>query len=503
MKKILLYNPQGDLIYWKKGNPPLPLLAISAILDKEGYDIKIFDYRQMEMALENIKGAICIGITCMTGYQICDGLAFARIAKGRYPDIPIVWGGRHPTLLPDDTVQNEFVDIVVRGQGELTFAELIRTIENSGDLSKVLGITYKDSGKVISNPDRPFEDVNNFPPLPYNLLDIEKHIARTRLGKRTIGYITSMGCPFHCGFCAEQSVFGRRWSALTAQRVIEDMRNLVKKYSVDSIILSDSNFFVSEKRVKDICEGIRDLHISWGQVNGRADTLVKYALSTWRIMQESGLQYILAGAESGLDECLEIIQKEATVNDTFEFTRIAKNYGVRIQFSLFIGAPGLEKKYSIEDELKSTLELIYQLHKINKDSEFLLFVYAPYPGTPLYEAAKQLGFKEPSKFEEWGHFDLNERHIPWVPDKYARLTWDLTYYLFFISGSLHRTIGNYPFPVKVFLLSALTPLYLLVLLRFKYRFFLFSFDVFSIKLFLKIKNRYQNIYNSKKRILVE
>lgn len=499
MKKILLYNPQGDLIYWKKGNPPLPLLAISAILDKEGYEIRIFDYREKEMALESIDGALCIGITCMTGYQIRDGLDFARMAKGRYPDIPFVWGGRHPTLLPLETAQNEFVDIVVRGQGEVTFTDLVKTIEAGGDLSSVLGITYKKADRVISNPDRPFEDVNNFPPLPYHLLDIEKHIARTRMGRRTIGYITSMGCPFHCGFCAEQSVFGRKWSALTAQRVIEDMRNLVRNYNVDSIILSDSNFFVNEKRVRDICEGIKDLYISWGQVNGRTDTLVRYSLETWRLMRESGLQYILTGAESGLDECLEIIQKEATVNDTFEFTRIAKNYGIRIQFSLFIGAPGLEKKYSVRDELKSTLELIYQLHKINKDSEFLLFVYAPYPGTPLYEVAKRLGFKEPFNFEEWGSFDLNERHIPWVPDKYARLTWDLTYYLFFISGSLHKTIANYPFIIKAFLLSAVMPFYFLVLLRFKYRFFLFPFDVYSIRLFLKIKNKYQNIYNSKNK----
>ena len=497
MKKIVLYNPQGDLIYWKKGNPPLPLLAISSILDRESYKIEIYDYRQKAEAIESAIQALCVGITCMTGYQIQDGLIFARMVKDRFPEIPIVWGGRHPTLLPAQTISNKFVDILVRGQGERTFTEVVKTLECGGDLSKVLGIVYKKEDKVIFNPERPFEDVNNFPPLPYHLLDIERHIARTRLGKRTIGYITSMGCPFHCGFCAEQSVFGRRWSALTVPRVIEDMRNLVMKYRVDSIVLSDSNFFVNEKRVRDICEGIKELRIAWGQVNGRTDTLVRYSPETWRIMQESGLQYILSGAESGLDECLEIIQKEANVQDTFEFTCIAKKYDVRIQFSFFIGAPSLERKYSVEDEFKSTLDMIYQLHKINKDSEFLLFLYAPYPGTPLYEVSKQLGFKEPSTFEEWGNFDLNERHIPWVSDKYARLNLDITYYLFFISGSLFRTISNYPVFIRVILTIMAAPVYFIVLLRFRYKLFAMPIDVQLIRIVLKAKNNIQEILGSK------
>ncbi|MDD4939653.1 MAG: radical SAM protein [Candidatus Omnitrophica bacterium] len=487
MKRIILYNPQADLIYWRKGNPPLPLLAVSSILDKEGYEIKILDYRSWDIA--DAEGALCAGITCMTGYQILDGLNFARKIRQKYPGIPIVWGGRHPTLLPEQTIENEFVDIVVRGQGERTFTELVKAIEAQEGLSGVQGITYKDpGGRIISNPERPFEDVNNFPPLPYHLLKMEEHIARTRMGKRTIGYITSMGCPFHCGFCAEESVFHRRWSGLTADRVVEDIRNLVDKYNVDSVILSDSNFFVNEKRVSDICEGIKGLGIAWGQVNGRTDTLSRYKPQTWRLMRESGLQYILTGAESGLEECLKVIKKEADTRDTLNFTRIAKDHGVRIQFSLFIGTPCPEKTFTVDQELESTLDLIYRLHRMNKDSEFLFFVYAPYPGSPLYEATKQLGFKEPEKFEEWGHFDLNEKHIPWVSDRQARFTWDISYYLFFISGSLHKTINNYPFIARVVLMIAALPFYAIVLFRFKHKFFAVPFEIIFIRLALKAQN---------------
>lgn len=493
MKKIVLYNPQADRIYWRKGHPPLPLMAISSFLTNEDYEIDIFDYRQKEETLRSAEDSICVGITSMTGHQIYDGLLVARRIKKEYPHVPIVWGGWHPTILPGETIKNEFVDIVVRGQGERTFTELVKVLEENGDLSKILGISYKESGNIISNPARPFEDVNNFPPLPYHLIDIERYVARTRLGKRTIGYITSQGCPFHCGFCAEQVVYGRRWSALKPQRVAAEMRHLVNKYRMDSIIVSDSNFFVDEQRVRDICEKVKDLHITWGQVNGRTDTLSRYSQETWGLMQESGLQYLLTGAESGSEECLEIIQKEATVQDTFALTRIAKFYNIRIQFSLFIGTPDLNPEHSTKDELNKTLDLIYQLHRINRSSEFLLFVYGPYPGTPLYGIAKQFGFKEPSTFEEWSCFDLNEKHIPWVADRYVRLTWDITYYLFFISGSLQRTINNYSFLVRIFLFVAALPFYFIVMLRFKYKFFWVPLDMRLIRLILKSKNTLQEM----------
>lgn len=494
MKKVVLYNPQADQIYWKKGHPPLALLAVSSLLEQEGYEIEIFDYREKKALLGSIEGSICLGISCITGYQIRDGLLLAQAARQSYPRIPIVWGGWHPTLLPEQTIENEFVDIIVRGQGERIFPELVKTIESHGELSRVLGITYKESGEIFSNPDRPVEDINAFPPLPYHLIDMEKYVARTRLGRRTIGYITSYGCPFHCGFCAEQRVNGRRWNALRSQRVIADIRNLVMAYGVDSIILSDNNFFVDEKRTRDICEGVKGLCIVWGQVNGRTDTLSRYSPKTWKLMRESGLQYILTGAESGTQECLDIIQKEATLKDTLDFARIASQYGIRIQFSLFIGAPSLKKGYTIEEEIDSTLALIYQLHRINKNNEFLTFVYAPYPGTPLYDVAKQLGFREPERFEDWAYFDLNERHIPWVSERQTKLTRDLSYYLFFISGSLRRTIIHYPFVIRIFLTLAAAPFCLSVLLRFKYKFFSVPIELFVIRIILTTKNNIQELF---------
>lgn len=493
MKKIVLYNPQADKIYWKKGNPPLALLAISSYLAQEGYDIKIFDFRQKEALLGAVAGSICLGVTCMTGYQIFDGLNLASAVRKKYPGIPIVWGGWHPTLLPAQTIQNPYVDIVVQGQGEKTFPELVHILEVRGGLSKIPGIVYKEDGKIFFNPPRQVEDINAFPPLPYQLIDIDKYAARTRLGSRTIGYITSYGCPFRCGFCAEQMVNGRIWNALKPQRVVVDIRNLVINYGIDSVIISDSNFFVDEKRVRDICAELKSLAIVWGQVNGRADTLSHYSLRTWELMKESGLRYILTGAESGTQECLDIIQKEATVQDTLALARVCSRYGIRIQFSLFIGAPSLKKRYVLQEEINSTVDLIYQLHQINKNNEFLTFVYAPYPGTPLYEVTKQLGFKEPVRFEDWADFDLNERHIPWVSDRQAKFTRDLSYYLFFISGSLHRTIRQYCFVIRVILTLAAMPFYLIALFRFKYKFFSAPVELFIIRFILIAKNSIQEL----------
>lgn len=492
MKKVTLYNPKPDKRFYKKGNVPLALLAISSFLSKEGYTINIYDHRDLEVLFLSVKDSICLGISCMTGYQIYDGLEVARIVKGKYPDIPIVWGGWHPTILPEQTIKNKYVDIIVRGQGERTFTELVYVLESKGDFSKVLGITYKKNGKVISASDRAFEDVNNFPPMPYHLLDMEKYIAKTRLGKRTISYISTQGCPHKCGFCVEPLVYKRRWKALNARRVADDIRNLADKYKVDSVIFSDSNFFVSEKRVKEICKGIMGLNIAWGQVNGKTDQLVRYRPETWMLMKQSGLKTLLIGAESGMQECLDAINKGVTIEDTYNLALVAKKYGIRIQFSLFVGTPFLNKKISIKKEFKEILNLIHRLHQIDPNNEFLIFAYTPYPGTPLFEASKAKGFVEPKRFKEWSQFDLDKKSVPWIPDKYIRLCNQLTYYLFFVSGSVRRTVRNYPFSVKIPLQLIERLITLFMRLRFNHHYFVFPIEYYLILLGLEFKNKIQN-----------
>lgn len=142
-KFILLFSPQPT-----KGGKrlvPLPLLAISSFIERD-YDIRIFhsyDKEDYLEALGHLDRAICVGISAMTGYQITDGLIFAKLVRGKNSKIPIVWGGVHGTISPVQTIQSPLVDVVVRGQGEETFAELVRALDQNRPLDNILGITYK------------------------------------------------------------------------------------------------------------------------------------------------------------------------------------------------------------------------------------------------------------------------------------------------------------------------------------------------------------------------
>ena len=94
----------------------------------------------------------------------------------RQGDVPVVWGGIHPTLLPEQTLENENIDIVVQGEGEETFFELVQALEKGDPLSKVKGIWYKENGEIRNTEPRPFVDLNELPPLSYHLVDVEKYL---------------------------------------------------------------------------------------------------------------------------------------------------------------------------------------------------------------------------------------------------------------------------------------------------------------------------------------
>jgi radical SAM superfamily enzyme YgiQ (UPF0313 family) len=148
----------------------LALLAISRFLDQEGYSIKIYTrYLQKNYEAELLKSghdAICLGISAMTGHQIFDGLKLAKKFKKKYPKIPIIWGGWHPSILPHQTIKDPCVDIIVKGQGDITFTELVHALEKKQDLKHIPGLVYKNGNKVIETPDRGAVDLSQVQPYP-------------------------------------------------------------------------------------------------------------------------------------------------------------------------------------------------------------------------------------------------------------------------------------------------------------------------------------------------
>ena len=447
-KKITLYFPRvfSDTRPWH--GIPLSLLAISRTLAKDGYDIHIiadFLFKDhIKEVVRQCQDSICFGLTCMTGFQIYDALRIADAVRTSKPDLPIVWGGWHPSILPEETLENNLVDIVVQGQGERKFTEVVRRLHKNASLEGIPGVIHKSADGLIKlTPDCVLEDIDNFPPYPYNLVNVEKCLDVTEYGRRTIHYISSYGCPHRCGFCIEPVVNKRRWTGLSAERVVTDWEYLYKKYHIDSIAVYDSNFFVDKNRVYKICSGLikKNIKIKWGNADGRIPQLIKYEPEIWEVMEKSGCKMILTGAESGSQGTLDLIHKDMEVDQIKLFTELCRKYHIRVFFSYIMGLPWSKSKKKneklFEDDFKQTAQQIEAMMRIEQGNRFSISVYTPYPGSELYNRALQLGLKAPQSLVEWSKFmavpeDAFEKDVRrrWITRSQALQITMLTQYIF-------------------------------------------------------------------------
>lgn len=405
---------------------PLALLAITSLIDAAEYDIQIItkaaypDYRNV--VVERCKGALCFGVSAILGMTIQPGLDMSAAVKAAYPSLPIIWGGWAVTTLPRIALAEPYIDYVCIGQGERTFGDFISMLAGKKDVTAIPGLGYKRNSEIILNEPRNLEDLNAFPAFDLNLIDWEKHIETGEAGARTISFYTSVGCPWRCGFCCEQYSSRRRWYGLSADKVVDILLRLRSVTSFDSVKVVDANYFVSEKRVRDIANLMiaKQLHLTFEAVDGRTNDLLRYSTETWEAMRNAGIYSILIGAESGENCTLEYINKGATVEQTLGLVRRCRDYGIKIFLSCAVGWNA--RRYVEHDinqvfseEVNALTDLCNQCMEILPDRvNMLLFFYGPQPGTSLYDEAIECGFRPYKSFREWGQYDLTNVIPPWM-----------------------------------------------------------------------------------------
>jgi len=420
--------------------PPFSVLSIGSMLDKRAFRVEIIDARVERDWKQKIRNsltdAIFFGISSMTGPQIRGGLEAANIVRKQNPEIPIVWGGFHPTLLPHQTIQHPLVDMIVKGQGEITSIELTECLKGNQRLEDVKGIVYKKNGEIRETEDRPLEDIGNLPPMNYPLIDVEKYVVHD-VSPRTIGYISSRGCTHDCGFCAISKFYGRIWSGLKPERVVDEIESLVDHFGVDGIKFLDDNFFVNKERVRQICNMIRyrGLDIKWN-ASCRCNYIISYDTDLLNVMRKSGCHTIEFGAESGSQKILSIISKDVHVEDTVKSAEICRSYGFVGAYSFMMGFPS-----ETQGDLYETLVLMDRLRKVLPEIEMNMFIYTPYPGTPLYYTAMRNGFMQPQDLEQWSHFSHNRVVVPWIDNKRKRFLEELSFLSWFaFTPSLEKKV---------------------------------------------------------------
>jgi radical SAM superfamily enzyme YgiQ (UPF0313 family) len=466
----------------------LTLLAVSRLLIKKYKVLIVYDRlyeNPTEKILKECKDALCLGITTMTGHQIQEGLKVARLVRERYPRLPIIWGGWHPSLEPETTIASPYVDIIVKGQGEETLLELVDALAKNKPLDTIKGISYKKDGKIIHNQDRSI-NTNNFGSMPYHLIDMNKAVFGNEWGSRGINYVSSYGCPHRCGFCAIRIVCKGRWYGLDAQSIVDDFEKLSKEYKINAITLDDPNFFFDKNRIKEFCEEMikRKLNINWCDANGTVTQLLSYEDSLWDLIARSGCRSIVVGAESGWQKALDLMQKDLKVEQTLELAKKCKEHNIKLLFSFVIGMPwdGDYNKTQklIDREIKYTLDLADKLISINRKNRVQFNTYTPFPGNPLYQRSLEIGLEAPKSFEEWGGWFYNKKITPWMSKKQVNTVSLLNDYIsFFLDTNSYNRLANLTVNKKMmnFAVKNMFKLYQkLAEFRWKHRFFSIPID---------------------------
>lgn len=408
--KVVLFYPPYE------GSPlsaPLCLLALASTLRDAGFETVIID-AAIEPAYkarvaEEIEDALCLGISALTGPMLRGAIEVAKAAKKLRPKMPVIWGGWHPTLMPDETLAEPFVDIVVRGQGEITLREVAIALAEKTSLKNIAGISWKIDVLRTHNPDRPVEPLEVLPLPAYDLVDFD---AYERVGgSRKLAYATSVGCPYACNYCTDMVFYNRRFNALSAERVVKELTELVTRYRVDEVALLDSNFPVDLKRAKEIARGIlaSGVKFRW-TFQASTDFICRMSESEVRLLGESGVSYMGFGTESTSEPVLKLMNKRhQRVNEMYETASKANIAGIRVTFNLIFGYPG-ETEADRITTLQTMSDIARQFHNVN----FSPNIFTPYPGIPIWPQLRTLGVPEPKSLQDWMEMPLGANTLPWL-----------------------------------------------------------------------------------------
>jgi magnesium-protoporphyrin IX monomethyl ester (oxidative) cyclase len=385
--------------------PPLSLAYLAAVAEQSGHRVRILDtivegfnfrknegrYVRIGLPAEGIRREIeafqpdLVGITAPFSLMDKEMRSVASLVKSVNPDILVAVGGAHPSSMPEYVIQDCNIDFVVLGEGEATFLELIKKIDEGAGFLDVKGLVFKKDGKIIKNPQREFiADLDSIPFPAWHLLSIEKYIELgqahgSQKRKRYAPMVTSRGCPGKCVFCSIHSVWGHKWRARSPENVVEEIEKLVSDYKIREIHFEDDNLTLSKQRMAKICDLIieRGLDISWTTPNGVAvNTLDSSLLEK---MKKAGCYQLAFGIESGDPNVLKnIIHKPLSLDRVRKVVACSKQLGIWTHGFFVIGFPG-----ESEESIQRTVDFAKEADLDSAN----FFIAAPYPGTPLNELA--------------------------------------------------------------------------------------------------------------------
>jgi anaerobic magnesium-protoporphyrin IX monomethyl ester cyclase len=421
--KILLINPapSGTLKATGVLFPPLGLLYVAAYAEKEGHQVVVRDLavrkNKEDIAFEQYD---IVGISTDTTRHR-QALQLAKRAK--VSGCTVAMGGPHPGYVDQEILSTKRVDFIVRGEGEVTFSELVAALQkNDGKFHSIQGISFFSNGQVVRTPPRAFmEDLDTLPLPARHLIHMDDY-RKTKLGDREITpLVTSRGCPYQCAFCASSHFFGKKVRARSVASVLNELEEIYHQYHFNAVAFVDDTFNLFPKRVIEICHGIieKKLDLRWWCLS-RVDLLLQNEEMV-KEMVRAGAQSVFIGVESFNSKTLEELKKGIDVESTVHAVEMLKKNGLEIHAAYILGG------------LHETAEMIHETIRFAKrlNTNVAQFsILTPYPGTAIYEQVKDRIFRwrAPWSFFDMQHLVFKHDHLSFIRMEWLLLKAHLLYY---------------------------------------------------------------------------
>lgn len=381
--KIVLINPPRE-IPQIADYPPIGLLYIGAVADRQGHEIKIID--AASWSWDELINAVrdespdMIGITCWT---IERGQAFktAHVCKQAAPEAKIVFGGPHATAFPEHMFIKAPADYVVLGEGEETFGELVEALSLSASVDHIAGLAYMGKEGLIRTAARPLiKDLDAIPLPLHDQIDYSRYNGNYDTPRKSAAIITSRGCPFQCIYCSSTVYWGNKLRKRSVDNVMTEIEKLYFKHGIRALLLFDDNLTIDRNRCIALSKALidRDLDLIWaaeGSVGVDEETL------TW--MHRAGCYRIDFGVESGSPQILKNINKAFKIEDAKRAFQLCKKIGIRPNAYLILGSPGETRK-----TVDETISLMAQIQPDVSTPRAGLWIL---PNTRLYDLSVHQG----------------------------------------------------------------------------------------------------------------
>lgn len=444
--------------------PPLSLLMLAPYIEEVGLSSVIVDQRvekdYVRRIQELLPEVLFVGITSMTGEQLRYAVELIHLVKTLSPPTPIVFGGIHASLLPEQTIRQKGVDLVAVGEGEATLPDIIRFYQRDIDIRDVKGIYYQKDGTIFSTPPVGLMDLETLKLPAWHLIDKNRYTE--------FGIQCGRGCPYQCTFCYNLKYNQRRWRFRNPEAILEEITFLTTEFGVHQINFLDDNFFTNLKRIEELCELIvrHDIRFKWG-TTCRADDFKKFTPEFIDLIKRAGVETLFVGGESGSPKILKKIKKGITIDDLVSMAEISKKYDLFTVVSFMSGFPFETKEdrcltYDLMDKI-STISPNLRVNGAN--------VYTPYPGNDLFEeAVEKYGLVPPPDLTGWDTFVFNMSNLPWLSnaenERLENISF-ITRFYFWHKSLKARFLKRWHYPFYWFLrISAIV--------RWKLRFFKFA-----------------------------